>query len=202
MCRAHSTWQPASALIGSRINYNHRVLTRRHLLLLTPEIAAAAEHAHRMVQGGGAPRFTYLDAAIAAEIEALAETILPGDDSPGAREAGVVYFIDRALATFDRDDQRAYRDGMKRVQAERRRLFPGSKSVAALSAEQRNGLIRAIEKTPFFELLRKHTVMGFLANPSWGGNRDQAGWKLIGFQDADHFDSPFGYYDDPKNGWL
>jgi gluconate 2-dehydrogenase gamma chain len=170
--------------------------------LLTPEIAAAAEHAHRMVQGGGAPRFTYLDVSTAAEVEALAETILPGDDSPGAREAGVVYFIDRALATFDRDDQRAYRDGMKRVQAERRRLFPGSKSVAALSAEQRNGLMRAIEKTPFFELLRKHTVMGFLANPSWGGNRDQAGWKLIGFRDADHFDSPFGYYDDPKNGWL
>ncbi len=40
--------------------------------------------------------------------------------------------------------------------------------------------------------------MGFLANPSWGGNREGAGWKAIGFEDRHVFQPPFGYYDDPK----
>jgi hypothetical protein len=28
-----------------------------------------------------------------------------------------------------------------------------------------------------------------------GGNRDEVGWKLIGFEDKFHFEPPFGYYD-------
>jgi hypothetical protein len=37
--------------------------------------------------------------------------------------------------------------------------------------------------------------MGFLGHPSHGGNRDLAGWKLIGFEDRAAFEPPFGYYD-------
>lgn len=33
----------------------------------------------------------------------------------------------------------------------------------------------------FFEMLLQNTVEGFLADPMYGGNRDFAGWKLIGF---------------------
>jgi gluconate 2-dehydrogenase gamma chain len=33
----------------------------------------------------------------------------------------------------------------------------------------------------FFPLLVAHTRQGFLADPIYGGNRDQAGWKTIGF---------------------
>ena len=39
---------------------------------------------------------------MAAEIEAIAARIIPSDATPGAREAGVVYFIDRALSTRPR----------------------------------------------------------------------------------------------------
>ena len=45
-------------------------------------------------------KLSFLSAAEAADVEAVAAQIIPTDDSPGAREAGVVYFIDRALATF------------------------------------------------------------------------------------------------------
>ena len=34
----------------------------------------------------------------------------------------------------------------------------------------------------FFPLLALHTRQGFYADSIYGGNRDQAGWKLIGFQ--------------------
>ena len=138
----------------------------------------------------------------AAAIESLAETILPEDDTPGARKAGVIYFIDRALMTFSRDSQNLYRTGLKDTNTLRRRLFPTSSAIETLRPEERIQLVQAIEKTEFFKTLREHTVMGFLADPDWGGNKEKAGWKLMGFDDPPAFDHPFGYYDDPRNGYL
>lgn len=165
--------------------------------LLQPEVAAAIQHAHSAMTSGPAP--TYLDAATAAELEALAAQIIPSDDGPGAREAGVIHFIDRALATFDRDKQELYKSGLAATQEARRKMFPESRSIAGLDAEGQRALVEAIEKTEFFEQLRFHTAIGMLAHPSWGGNRGGSGWRLIQFEDRHVFRPPFGYYDDPKN---
>ena len=143
--------------------------------------------------------FKNLSASDAAEVEALAAQIIPSTDSPGAREAHVIHFIDQAPATFDSDKRSIYSSGLAAAQDKRRELFPGSQSIATLSADQQISLLRAIEKTEFFETLRTHTVMGFLANPEYGGNRDQIGWKHIGFQSSHHFVPPFGYYDQEEN---
>jgi gluconate 2-dehydrogenase gamma chain len=145
-------------------------------------------------QNGNAP-FQAFDPAAAREIEAICERILPADETPGARAAGVIYFIDRALATFDRDKRAAYRQGLRQVQAQRKKLFPASASIAGLTAEQQDQLLHAMENTDFFRLVRTHTIMGFFGHPSYGGNRGQAGWKLIGFEDQHHFEPPFGFYD-------
>ena len=163
-------------------------------------IAAAQQHAHDAVQSGTAPRWEILDAALAAELEALTAQIIPSSDGPGAREAGVIYFIDRALATFEADKREAYHAGMKDVQQTRRKLFPQSASVASLAGEQQIELLRAIEKSTFFELLRTHTVWGFVGSPSYGGNRGKVGWAHIGFDDHMHFEPPFGYYDAQVKG--
>jgi gluconate 2-dehydrogenase gamma chain len=159
------------------------------------EIASAQQHAHEAAQSSTPPPFQTLDAVTAAELDAITSQIIPWTDGPGAHEAGIVYFIDRALATFDSDLRESYRTGMASVQQKRKELFPGSASVAALKSEQQIQLIHAIEKTDFFELLRTHTLYGFLGNPSYGGNRSKVGWKLIGFEDRGAFQPPFGYYD-------
>jgi gluconate 2-dehydrogenase gamma chain len=143
----------------------------------------------------GSGRFQVLHPTAAREIEAICARILPTGDSPGAREAGVIYFIDRALATFDRDKRAAYRQGLRQVQAQRKKLFPTSSSIADLTTEQQDQLLRAVENTDFFRLVRTHTIMAFLSHPSYGGNRGQVGWKLIGFEDKHLFQPPFGYYD-------
>ena len=70
------------------------------------EIAAAQTHAHEAVKSGAPPQFQTLDAATAGEIEALTSQIIPSGESPGAREAGVVYFIDRALRHIRRRQER------------------------------------------------------------------------------------------------
>ncbi len=165
-----------------------------HLAAIAPQIQAAQEHAHEAVRSPKG-KLESLDAAAAREIEAIAARIIPTDDTPGAREAGVIYFIDRALATFDRDKRPAYRNGIRDVQARVRKMFPGAASFAGLAAEQQDQVLKSIENTDFFELVRFHTVLGFFGHPSWGGNRNRAGWKLIGFDDRAGFEPPFGYYD-------
>ncbi len=163
------------------------------------DILAAQQHAHAAA-GSPDARFETLNAEAAAEIEALAAQIIPSTGGPGAREAGVIYFIDRALATFAQEDREGYRTGMAEVQQKRKELFPQSSSIASLAAEQQMALMRAIEASSFFELLRTHTVLGFLGDPSYGGNRGKAGWRQIGFEDRMAYTPPFGYYDAEVNG--
>ena len=43
----------------------------------------------------------------------------------------------------------------------------------------------------FFELLLQNTLEGFWCDPIYGGNRDMAGWKLIGFPGARYDHSPY-----------
>jgi gluconate 2-dehydrogenase gamma chain len=176
-------------------------LTRRDFsisalgLLSAAEIAPALQHAHQAVNSATPAKFEHLDAAAASDVEALTWQIIPSDGTPGAREAGVVYFIDRALGSFEADKLDAYRQGLAEVRAARQRLFPQAATIASLSAEQTQKLLMEIEKTDFFELLRRHTVLGFLGSPAHGGNRGGVGWAHIGFEDKMIFEPPFGYYD-------
>lgn len=125
----------------------------------------------------------------------MAAQIIPTDDTPGADEAHVIYFIDRALATFDHEQQPAYVRGLAELRNKVAAMFPGKDSLAALPNEQQIELLTAIESTAFFERVRVHTVMGFLSDPSYGGNFNQVGWKLIGMENAPVHNRPFGYYD-------
>ncbi len=128
-------------------------------------------------------------------LDAITSQIIPSTDGPGAHEAGIVYFIDRALSTFDADLRERLSNGHGGGATEAQGNVPSSASVAKLTNEQQIRLIHAIDKTDFFELLRTHTLYGLLGNPSYGGNRDHIGWKLIGFEDRMAFQPPFGYYD-------
>ena len=175
--------------------------SRRELLVSSlsfatlAEIAEAQEHAHTTASANGKPVFAYLDAETAKEIEALTSCIIPSDDTPGAKEAGVVYFIDRALATFDEPRRGMYRDGLADLQARRKSMFPLSTSIASLAPARQAELLRSIERTDFFQLLRTHTLYGFLGDPSYGGNRNGVGWKVVGFDHKMQHQPPFGFYD-------
>jgi gluconate 2-dehydrogenase gamma chain len=146
-------------------------------------IAEAQQHAHQAATAGTEGKLQFLSAQEAEDVGALASLIIPSGSTPGAREAGAVYFIDRALATFDKDKREAYRRGLSMAQARRQQLFPGSKSIANLKPDQQLRFAKAIENTDFFEMLRVHTVIAFLGPAEYSGRRDQAGWTLIGFKE-------------------
>jgi Gluconate 2-dehydrogenase subunit 3 len=182
-----------------------------------PEMVAAATHAHQAVQSGAAYKFEFFTPAETTEIDALSARIIPTDDTPGAREAGVLYFIDRALVTFASGDQQKYRHGLPELQSMVREKFPGVEKFSAATAEQQDELLHAMEasqteKAPrrrrvnsgqnFLEALRIQTIAGFLIDPEAGlGNHGGVGWKLIGREPEHSFQPPFGYYDKDYPGW-
>jgi gluconate 2-dehydrogenase gamma chain len=158
-------------------------------------ILEAQEHVHTAISQGARPDLQFFTTEQIGQVEALTAQIIPADDTPGAKEAGAVYFIDRALATFAKDAAPLYAKGLKNLESVSRKLFPRGRSFAVLNADQQIKVMHAIEKSEFFGVLRAHTVISFMANPEYGGNQGQAGWKLIGFEDRGTFRPPFGYYD-------
>lgn len=166
------------------------------------EIAHAMDEAHAAAQVGGGAKISFLSAAEVIDIEAVAAQIIPTDDSPGAREAGVVYFIDRALATFLSQLAGDYRAQLAAFQAAYREQHPAAASFAALTSEQQVDYLKGVDQTPFFNTTRLLTLLGMFSLPAYGGNRDGVGWKLLGFEDSHVFHPPFGYYDRDYPGFV
>ena len=179
-------------------------------------ILSAATHAHNAAKAQTPPKFEFFNPEEATEIEAIATRIIPTDETPGAREAGVVYFIDRGLASFGVEDQKTYREGLPELQARVSEMFPSVSKFSGLAAEQQDAVLhsfdersdsprRAFRARPgaqnFFETLRQHTIAGFLIDPDYGGNHDGIGWKVIGREREHMFQAPFGYYDKDYPGW-
>jgi hypothetical protein len=136
----------------------------------------------------GASPFTVLSAGEAKEIVALTNTILPETDTPGAEQADTVHFIDAALAGFDHDQVGIYRTGLADVAARSRQMFPAAELFTDLAGSQRTAVMKSIETTTFFEILRTHTILAYFGNPRFG-------WKLLARDPAMQFQPPFGFYD-------
>jgi gluconate 2-dehydrogenase gamma chain len=138
--------------------------------------------------------FNDADAAI---VDAIAALIIPSDDTPGAREAGVVQFIDRALDGFARDQRTLFASGLSDLQKRVDAAHPGVESFTKLDAARQSALLHELErsKSDFFIAMLAATAAGMFARPEYGGNRDKLGWKLIGFEDSYAWQQPFGYYD-------
>lgn len=150
----------------------------------------------------------------AQTVEAVAARIIPGDATdPGAREAGVVTYIDRSLAGFLRDLQTFYRRALQELddysrdrhngpfreltEGDQDRVLAELDSVATIDTESReygtdalrdeNKEVDESESTlliRFFSIVREHVLQGTFCDPAYGGNRDTVGWKMVGFPGA------------------
>jgi len=185
-----------------------------------PAMVSAATHAHASAASPNPAKFEFFKPEEAVEVEAIASRIIPSDETPGAKEAGVVYFIDRALVTFASDSQKTYRAGLSEVQEILAEKFPAVRKFSAATPEQQDAVIESLSQDntkkpasrrnrpnvgvqPFFETIRYHTIAGFLIDPDSDrrGNRGGVGWKVIG-RDAGHvFQPPFGALDKDYSGW-
>jgi gluconate 2-dehydrogenase gamma chain len=117
--------------------------------------------------------------AEAATVSAMAEQILPRTDTPGALDAGVPAFIDRMMAGFYQDNERAaLRAGLARVDRDAQSAH--RKSFASLTSDQQIALMQVYDKeaydqtrnTPsgsnspphFFRTMKELTTLGFFTS--------------------------------------
>jgi gluconate 2-dehydrogenase gamma chain len=167
-----------------------------------PAIAAAAQHAEDASAGPAPVGFEFLNAAEAADVEAICAQIVPSGTTPGAREAHVVYFIDRTLATFFSAMSPDFRAGLTKFQAAYRTSISAPGSFAEGGTDAQIAFLKTVDRTPFFETARTLTLLGMFSSPKYGGNFGGAGWKLMGFADQHAFTPPFGFYDREYAGFV
>jgi gluconate 2-dehydrogenase gamma chain len=61
--------------------------------------------------------------------------------------------------------------------------------IAALESDKATGFTYPTGRE-FFNILRTHTMEGMFADPLYGGNKDFAGWRLVGFPGAQAIFTP------------
>ncbi len=139
-------------------------------------------------RSSGAWRFFTPEEALC--IIAFCEQIIPKDESPGATDAGVIYYIDRQLSSVFHYDQAVYRIGIRNLQAYC--MKNNGKQFEALPFEQQTGILQRMESGDigqeewpdgrpgeFFNLVRNHTMQGFYGSPIHGGNKDYLSFEMI-----------------------
>jgi gluconate 2-dehydrogenase gamma chain len=132
------------------------------------------------------PHLTFTRAEYAV-VAAACERILPRDEEPGAQDADVPVYIDRILQTPELARMRQdFVQGVAALERRSQRMFQAG--FAQVPPERQDELLTLFKDSPagsgeahFFELLMVLTLEGFLGDPSYGGNKGQVGWKLVGF---------------------
>ena len=160
-------------------------VTRRELLTrlgIAGAVALALPAFDRVLafQRESLKRAGVLNPTEAATLAAVCARIIPTDDSgPGATEARAAEYIDRSLGGWLAPSRDAYTAGLAAVDATARTR--GGERFIHLAPAQQDAVLTTLEQTPFFALLRTHTIQGMFSDPAYGGNANFVGWDLIGY---------------------
>jgi gluconate 2-dehydrogenase gamma chain len=142
-----------------------------------PVLAGSATSCSLNSSGVGWRFFTEREALV---MEAACAQLIPEDRDPGAKQAGVVNYIDLQLATRFRKHRAAYRKEIAALDTASRGKY--GKGFVEVAPEQQVELLNGLEENSgaFFDLLLAHARQGFYGDPRHGGNRHMASWKLLG----------------------
>ncbi len=132
-----------------------------------------------------------ISATDAARLGAVADQVYPPlDGAPGAEAIGAVRFMDAAFGGFMAGPLPMVLAGLDDLDQR-----SGADDFLSLGFDDRTAVLKQVEATPFFGIVHMLTLCGVFALPSYGGNRDQQGWKAIGFESRHVWQPPFGAYD-------
>ena len=165
----------------------------------TPPPAAAGEG-----QGGSsspseaapllARPLTNLTARETEILSAMVDRLIPSDEmGPGALDAGVIRYIDRALSEAESDTADAYRSGLAALDTYSRYTRGGP--FIDLSTIDQDSVLIDVQigaatgagvgfvggSGSFFNMVKSHTWQGMFGDPEYGGNVNFAGWDLLDY---------------------
>lgn len=151
-------------------------------------------------------------------LAAACDVLIPADDFPSASQAGVVDFIDMQLAgpygrgatlyldgpfeegTPEQGYQlpwppaEMFRRGIAAIEANGKLADAGTEDREAFIqrlSEDTGSVTEGLPSMTFFGELWALTKQGFFGDPIYGGNKDYAGWKMIGFPGAHAYYTDF-----------
>lgn len=148
-----------------------------------------ADQASKARGAAVAPECKVLTVDQATTLGAIVEQLIPADDYPGAKEAGVVFYIDGILSgPYSRFYKDKYEKGLKIIDQISQARF--GNHFAALDGDHQISTLKALENgtaggkvgSEFFSLSLRHSMEGYYGNPKNGGNHGGASWKMIGFK--------------------
>jgi hypothetical protein len=143
-----------------------------------------------------AGEFKRLTPVEARTMRAFAAQIIPSEkSSPGAEEAGAVFFVDQAFGEkFFADTVPVIQNGLADLDA-RARGTGAHDGFASLSSKDQIAIMRLIEHEPFFDAARTLVLVGTFSDPVHGGNRGGTSLALTGMTNSHRYSAPFGWYD-------
>jgi gluconate 2-dehydrogenase gamma chain len=186
-----------------------RIITRREILKGAGALAAAAAVPAAVVPAVLAPGVEAAQVpatAVAAQpletltaqeadlLDLIAARLIPSDAlGPGAREAKVVRYIDRALSGALAGSRDAYRSGL--VAFDRYCRISRGKPFGELTPIDQDSVLIDVEtgaatgsgagfagsSAQFFTMVLNHTRQGMFGDPYYGGNANFVGWDLLGY---------------------
>ena len=173
-----------------------------------PALAAQAAR-----DAAGNVRWFFLTDAEAAFLTAAVDRLIPEDGDPSASQVGVVDYIDLQLATGWGNGDGLYLEGPFSAGSESQG-YQLPYTPAELYRRAIGAIVESSDDTPFemktaneqdnyltslengevtlgdipgdvfFAHLKGNTIEGYFADPIYNGNRNYAGWAMIGFPGA------------------
>jgi gluconate 2-dehydrogenase gamma chain len=120
-------------------------------------------------------------------LEAFVDRLIPKDElGPGATECGVAVYINRSLGDYLAPEKAAFIAGIDATDAFARRTE--DRAFSDLSPDKQDAVLTAMDNgtaagfpdaRAFFGRVRRLALEGMFGDPSYGGNRNFAGWDLI-----------------------
>jgi gluconate 2-dehydrogenase gamma chain len=175
-------------------------VTRRELLqgAALVGVAAVAPAVTQVATAADAPAasatareaFEHLTATESDLLETIVERLIPSDaNGPGAKEARVVHYIDRALGGALAASRPNYAAGLEAL--DRYARTSRGKPFLELSATDQDSVLIDCEtggargftgsSAQFFAMVLAHTRQGMFGDPYYGGNANFVGWDLVGY---------------------
>lgn len=149
--------------------------------------------AGRAPQAASAP-LVNLTARETAILTAMVDRLIPSDEhGPGAVESGALQYIDRVLSASLSEDREAYRTGLAGL--DRYSRYSRGATFTELEPSVQDSVLLDLDtggatgsgagfggsSGAFFNMVKNHVWEGMFGDPHYGGNRDFAGWDLVGY---------------------
>jgi gluconate 2-dehydrogenase gamma chain len=146
-------------------------------IVAMPELSRVLTFRRELFAQSPAPALT---ASERATLAAICARIIPTDhNGPGAAEAHAADYIDHALSGALKESRQAYTEGLAAIDSTSQQKYQAT--FVKLTPLQQDVALTGVQDTPFFSLVRGHTLQGTFCDPIYGGNANFVGWDLIGY---------------------